>query len=140
MIGQLGQRHCAQHTFLRTLRSARVQAMLNIGVTRFRTPIDYVDRKWARTYLSFETNLETQDASHAPVRVINFSNGGFLIACDKPLKRGEMVQLEMNGLGKVTGRIIWSDKGRAGGTFETAIAANDLVEIIEGEQDAVPVS
>ena len=114
--------------------------MLNFGVTRFRTPIDYIDRKWPRTYLSFETKLETQDASHAPVRVINFSNGGFLIACDKPLKRGEMVQLEMNGLGKVNGRIIWSDKGRAGGTFESAIAANDLVEIIEGEQDEAPVS
>ena len=114
--------------------------MLNIGVTRFRTPIDYVDRKWARTYLSFETKLETQDASRAAVRVINFSNGGFLIACDKPLKRGEMVQLAMNGLGKVTGRIVWSEKGRAGGSFETAIAANDLVEIIESEQGAVPVS
>ncbi len=107
---------------------------------RFRTPLDYVQRQWERTYLSFETLIKTRSGFQAPVRVINFSHGGFLLACDAPLKRGDEIEIELAGIGEVCGRIAWVRGGQVGGQFDSVIKAAELVAAIETRQSVVPVS
>ncbi len=68
-----------------------------------------------------------------PVRIINFSEGGFLIEAPDTVRPGELVELDLTGLGKVQARITWSRAGRAGGAFVSPIPANDLVEAVEME-------
>jgi PilZ domain len=111
---------------------------MNMPVMRLRTPLDYVRRKWERVYLSFETTLSTYRGLTTPVRVINFSEGGFLIQCDERLERGDAVMIELHGVGKVTGRIAWSANGHAGGSFDDMIGAHELIATIESEQSVVP--
>jgi hypothetical protein len=113
---------------------------MNMPLVRLRTPLDYVNRKWERIYLSFETKLSTYSGLFVAVRVINFSDGGFLLACEERLKRGEPVIIELTGLGEVTGRIAWSFGGRAGGSFDDMIRAQALIEAIESQQIIVPLN
>jgi hypothetical protein len=113
--------------------------MMDLAVTRFRTPVDYVDRRWARIHLAFETMVATEHSGASRARIVNFSEGGFLLDCDTPLKRGEIVELALSGLGRCRGRIIWWDGKNAGGAFESLIPANDLAEIMEKEREGGPV-
>jgi hypothetical protein len=110
---------------------------MKMSVVRLRTPLDYVHRKWERTFLSFETRLSTLSSFMMPVRVINFSQGGFLISCDTPLNPGDDVLIELVGIGEVSGRITWCHRGQAGGVFNDHIRADALIDAIEGMQNAV---
>lgn len=106
--------------------------MFSHSVARFRTPVDYVDRKWGRIHLSFDSTIATgKSGAESPVRILNFSEGGFLMDCREVLHPGEIVELDLSALGKVQGRITWSDGGRAGGAFISPILANDLVIAVE---------
>lgn len=107
---------------------------MNMYVTKFRTPLDFVDRRWERTYLSFETILSGDGNLCMPVRVINFSEGGFLIACDHKVKSGDLVVLELIGVGAVTGRVAWAAQGRVGGTFEDKLKVADLIAALEADE------
>lgn len=101
----------------------------------FRTPFDFVDRKWARIHLSFETRIAPEGETRpVTARMINFSEGGFLLDCNKRLRAGAVVDIDLANLGKVRGRVAWSQNGRIGGAFLSNIAANDLVEMLEAER------
>lgn len=107
---------------------------MNMYVTKFRTPLDFVDRRWERTYLSFETVLTGEGNMCLPVRVVNFSEGGFLIASDQKVSAGDRIVLEMIGVGAVTARVAWASQGRIGGTFEDRLKVNDLIAALEANE------
>jgi hypothetical protein len=105
-----------------------------------RTPLDYIERRWERIFHSFETTLSTYSRFYMPVRVINFSEGGFLLSAEGPLARGEEVKIELVDVGEVTGRIAWSFNGRVGGSFDQPINTKTLTEALESKQTVAPVT
>jgi PilZ domain len=109
--------------------------MSSIAKSAFRTPFDFVDRKWARIHFSFETKIASE-GENRPVtaRMINFSEGGFLLDCNKRLRAGAVVDIDLASLGKVRGQVAWSQNGRVGGMFLSNIPANELVDMMEAER------
>lgn len=55
------------------------------------------------------------------VRVRNISAGGLMAEYPDPLERGTAAEIEVRGIGWVSGRIAWSLEGRVGMAFDTAI-------------------
>ena len=60
--------------------------------------------------------IGSEDA--ATLRVRNLSAGGLMAECTHPFERGEAVELELRGIGLVSGRIAWATEGRIGVAFE----------------------
>lgn len=54
----------------------------------------------------------------ATLRVRNLSAGGLMAECTQAFDRGEAVELELRGIGLVSGRIAWVTEGRIGVAFE----------------------
>lgn len=55
------------------------------------------------------------------VRVRNLSSGGLMADVPKPIDIGTMVEIEVRGVGWVSGRIAWIAAGRAGVAFDYPI-------------------
>lgn len=55
------------------------------------------------------------------VRVRNLSPGGLMAELDEPMAIGSPVELELRGVGLVSGRIAWQAEGRTGVAFDTPI-------------------
>ena len=55
------------------------------------------------------------------VRVRNLSSGGLMADVPKPIDIGTMVEIEVRGVGWVSGRIAWIAAGRAGVAFDHPI-------------------
>gem|GEM_PF-682704 len=55
------------------------------------------------------------------VRVRNLSAGGLMAEVPKPIDIGTMVEVDVRGVGWVTGRIAWVAAGRAGVAFDHLI-------------------
>lgn len=55
------------------------------------------------------------------VRVRNLSEGGLMAEYDAPVEAGTAVELELRGLGSLTGRVAWATDGRIGIAFDRAI-------------------
>ncbi len=105
--------------------------------TRFRTPLDFVARRLPRTVCSFDTVASTQTDEELPVRVFNFSEQGFMLACSKPLPSGARITLTLQGIGEAEARILWSREVQAGGEFMTPIDVERLLAAVE-EMDRDP--
>lgn len=55
------------------------------------------------------------------VRVRNLSAGGLMAEVPKPIDIGTMVEVDVRGVGWVTGRVAWVAAGRAGVAFDHLI-------------------
>ena len=55
------------------------------------------------------------------VRVRNLSSGGLMAEVPQPIDIGTMVEVEVRGIGWVSGRIAWVTAGRAGVAFDHLI-------------------
>src|SRR3954452_4458895 len=55
------------------------------------------------------------------VRVRNLSTGGLMADVPKPIDVGTMVEVDVRGIGWLTGRIAWVAAGRAGVAFDRPI-------------------
>ncbi|HEX8484711.1 PilZ domain-containing protein [Sphingomonas sp.] len=77
-------------------------------------------RKRDSLFLLAQIRIDDSDR-WADVRVRNLSPGGLMAELEKPLAVGTVVELELRGIGAVTGRIAWHTEGRAGIAFEDAI-------------------
>ncbi len=84
--------------------------------------------------MSFETTMNAYDQLSLPVRVVNFSAGGFLVESAHPIKAGDAVALELHGVGPASGRIAWVKNGRAGGQFDTTVGIADLIRAVEEQE------
>lgn len=62
-----------------------------------------------------------QDPQPEQVRVRNLSAGGLMAEHATPLSRGTPVEVEVRGVGWISGRIAWSTEGRVGVAFDHAI-------------------
>jgi hypothetical protein len=57
----------------------------------------------------------------AQVRVRNLSSGGMMAEYAAPVSSGTPLEVEVRGVGWITGRIAWSAEGRVGVAFDHAI-------------------
>ena len=64
-------------------------------------------------FLSARLQLAGEPTIHK-VRVRNLSQGGLMAELNGPVAQGTAVQLEMRGLGEMTGTIAWRAHGRMG--------------------------
>ena len=55
------------------------------------------------------------------VRVRNLSAGGLMVELPEPVSPDSAVEIELRGLGRVTGRVAWQTEGRAGIAFDRQI-------------------
>lgn len=61
------------------------------------------------------------DPESVTVRVRNLSAGGLMAEYGQPVATGTEVEIEVRGVGWVTGRIAWSAEGRVGVAFDREI-------------------
>ena len=55
------------------------------------------------------------------VRVRNLSAGGLMVELPEPVSPDSAVEIELRGLGRVTGRVAWQTEGRAGIAFDVPV-------------------
>ena len=55
------------------------------------------------------------------VRVRNLSAGGLMIELDDPIDPDTPVELEVRGIGRISGKIAWRAVGRAGVAFDKPV-------------------
>ncbi len=98
---------------------------------RFRTPLDFISRNAPRMVCSFDTVMATADNPALPVRIFNFSEAGFMIACPATLNSGAEITLSLHGLGDTPARILWARNSQAGGRFKDPIDVEKLISEVE---------
>lgn len=72
-----------------------------------------------------------RDGKEVFARVRNLSAGGMMIEADIGMARGDAIETELRGIGRVKGRVAWCRGGRMGITFD---------ERIDPEQARKPVT
>ncbi len=107
--------------------------MDSIDIEPFRATADddrnarsLVDRK-ARDSLILNAMLREGDEPEAvAVRIRNLSAGGLMAEHPTFAPRGTPVEIELRGIGKVSGRIAWATDGRVGIAFDQEIDQRDV--------------
>lgn len=67
------------------------------------------DSLFMMAQLRFEGERATRD-----VRMRNLSAGGLMVDCARVKEPGTAVELELRGIGQVTGKVAWCTEGRIG--------------------------
>lgn len=78
-------------------------------------------RAGARDSLMLAANFRVAGRADEQVRVRNLSSGGMMAEYAAPIERGTSVQVEVRGVGWVSGRIAWATDGRVGVAFDSEI-------------------
>lgn len=78
-------------------------------------------RAGARDSLMLSANFRIAGQADENVRVRNLSSGGMMAEYTAPIARGTIVQVEVRGVGWVSGKIAWATDGRVGVAFDTDI-------------------
>jgi len=78
-------------------------------------------RAGARDSLLLTALFRVDGKPETQVRVRNLSSGGLMAVHASPLATGTPVQVEVRGVGWISGRIAWSAEGRVGVAFDTEI-------------------
>ncbi|RYY23861.1 MAG: PilZ domain-containing protein [Sphingomonadales bacterium] len=78
-------------------------------------------RAGARDSLMLTANFRIAGRDDEMVRVRNLSSGGMMAEYPAPIERGTIVQVEVRGVGWLSGKIAWATDGRVGVAFENEI-------------------
>jgi hypothetical protein len=78
-------------------------------------------RAGARDSLMLTALFRIADRPEAQVRVRNLSSGGLMAEMAQPIPRDTQVEIEVRGVGWITGRIAWCAEGRIGVAFDRDI-------------------
>ncbi|MEH3104725.1 MAG: PilZ domain-containing protein [Sphingomonas phyllosphaerae] len=70
--------------------------------------------------LSARMRVHAEDAGFL-VRIRNVSAGGLMAELPHPLPPDSMVEIKLDGLGWVAGRVVWQTEGRSGIAFDQPI-------------------
>ena len=71
--------------------------------------------------LSAQLRIVSRGGAAVPVRVRNLSAGGLMAELPDPVPNDSAVEVEVRGIGWVSGRIAWQTEGRAGIAFDRDI-------------------
>ena len=78
-------------------------------------------RAGARDSLLLAAQFRIADKPETQVRVRNLSSGGLMAEVAQPIPQGTPVEVEVRGVGWITGRIAWCTEGRVGVAFDREI-------------------
>ena len=78
-------------------------------------------RAGARDSLMLTANFRITGLPDQQVRVRNLSSGGMMAEYAAPIDRDTAVQVEVRGVGWVSGKIAWATDGRVGVAFDSDI-------------------
>ena len=78
-------------------------------------------RAGARDSLMLTAHFRIAGKADEHVRVRNLSSGGMMAEYPAPIDRGTIVQVEVRGVGWVSGKIAWATDGRVGVAFDNDI-------------------
>jgi hypothetical protein len=78
-------------------------------------------RNGARDSLMLAAQFKVADRPEVTVRVRNLSPGGLMAEYPQPISIGTPVEVEVRGIGWVTGRIAWCAESRVGVAFDGEI-------------------
>ncbi len=78
------------------------------------------DRGRGELHLSARMRLGDDDTGFL-VRIRNVSAGGLMAELPHPLPPDSVVQIKIDGVGWVVGRVVWQTEGRAGIAFDRSI-------------------
>lgn len=70
-------------------------------------------------------------------RVRNMSDRGMMLAADVPITVGEALEIALSDTVTLRGAVVWSDGGRCGVQFETAVDVADILKRLAAEQRAM---
>jgi hypothetical protein len=78
-------------------------------------------RAGARDSLMLTAQFRAAGKGDVQVRVRNLSSGGMMAEYAAPIERGTPVEVEVRGVGWISGRIAWTAEGRVGVAFDHEI-------------------
>ena len=78
-------------------------------------------RAGSRDSLLLSAQFRIAGQAAEPVRVRNLSSGGLMAEYARPIERDTPVEIEVRGVGWVSGRIAWAAEGRVGVAFDHEI-------------------
>lgn len=78
-------------------------------------------RSGSRDSLMLTAQFRVAERPDEQVRVRNLSQGGLMAEYAQPIERGATVEVEVRGVGWVSGRIAWATDGRVGIAFDSPI-------------------
>lgn len=79
-------------------------------------------RSGPRDSLFLLTNLKTDEGSAlGRARVRNLSATGLMADCERPVPVGARIELELRGVGRVSGNVVWSRDHKIGVAFDEEI-------------------
>lgn len=70
-------------------------------------------------------------------RVRNMSDHGMMLAADVPVTLGEKLEIALSDTVTICGKIVWSDGGRCGVSFDTEVDVADVLKRLAAEQRAL---
>ncbi|WP_461158442.1 PilZ domain-containing protein [Sphingobium sp. TomMM35A] len=79
-------------------------------------------RSGPRDSLFLLTNLATEEGKPlGRARVRNLSATGLMADCERPVPADAAIVLDLRGVGRVSGRVVWSKDGKIGIAFDHEI-------------------
>lgn len=89
-----------------------------------------------RDSLLLLANLKVEAiAGEIAVRVRNLSAGGLMAELPEPVPPDSVVEIDLRGVGRVTGRVAWQTEGRAGIAFDRPIDPQRARKPVGGRKD-----
>ncbi|MGV3730851.1 MAG: PilZ domain-containing protein [Sphingopyxis sp.] len=70
-------------------------------------------------------------------RVRNMSDRGMMLAADVPITVGEKLEIALSDTVTLHGKVVWSDGGRCGVSFDTEVDVADVLKQLAAEQRAM---
>ena len=87
----------------------------------------FVNRSERTVTLFIVGKLHAQDFGEGLCRVRNISDGGMMLETRMPLTPGSNVSVELRGMKRLEGRVVWARDGRAGVAFRDRVDVRDLL-------------
>jgi hypothetical protein len=98
-------------------------------------PVSKRARSRDSLFLVAQLRLPT-DTQPREVRVRNLSEGGLMIELDRMVAVGTAVQLDLRGIGEITGKVAWGIEGRLGIALDAPIDPKKARKPVGGAKPA----
>ncbi len=92
-------------------------------------------RTHVRTDVGQRAVLRRDGQAPSPVTIVNVAREGCALGVEAELEPRQLVEIDMAGLGAVSGRIIWRSASAYGCRFDEALPAGAITQLLLAEDD-----
>ncbi|MEG3092099.1 hypothetical protein [Sphingomonas sp. PB1R3] len=97
-------------------------------------------RASARTHVGQRSVLRREGQAPSPVQLVNVAREGCALSVEVELEPHQQVEIDLAGLGPVSGRIVWRSASAYGCRFENPLPAGAITRLLLAEDDGAEVS